>query len=105
MNIGYPERISAIARDVLLAIKGDFATMLLGVIKDRPLTEKKLALQMALGSDKLTDDQKAQISELALDIGLHSGASTPPVRRRFATCVSWLPQPSPRDNGRTPHRS
>jgi hypothetical protein len=75
MNVGYPERIAAIARDALLAIKGDFATMLLGVIKDRPLTEKKLALQMALGSDKLTDDQKAQISELALDIGLHSGAS------------------------------
>ena len=30
---------------------------------------------MAMDSDKLTDEQKAQIAELALDIGLHSGAS------------------------------
>jgi hypothetical protein len=75
MNLGYPERISAIARDALLALKGDFALMLQGVIKSGPVPEKKLALQMALSSDKLTEDQKAQLSEMALDIGLHSGAA------------------------------
>jgi len=49
--------------------------MLTGVIKDRPVGEKKIALQMALDSDKLTDDQKGQVAELALDVGLHSSSS------------------------------
>jgi hypothetical protein len=75
VNLGYPDTMTAIAKDSLLAIKGDFQAMLLDVIKSRPLPEKKLALQMALDSDKLTDDKKAQLSEVALDIGLHSGAS------------------------------
>jgi HEAT repeat protein len=75
MNLGYPDQVTAIAKDALLSIKGDFKEMLLGVIKGRPLPEKKLALQMATDSDKLTDEQKAQVAELALDIGLHSGAS------------------------------
>jgi HEAT repeat protein len=74
MNLGYPEAVATIARDALLALRGDFQEMLSGVIKARPLPEKKLALQMALDSDKLTDDQKASTAEVALDIGLHSGA-------------------------------
>ena len=75
MNLGYSDAVSAIARSALLAIKGDFAEMLRGVIRDRPVAEKKIALQMALDSDKLTDDQKAGLAELALDIGLHSSGS------------------------------
>ena len=74
MNLGYPDKVAVIAKDALLSIKGDFKEMILGVIKGRPLPEKKLALQMAMDSDKLTDEQKAQVAELALDIGLHSGA-------------------------------
>jgi HEAT repeat protein len=74
MNLGYPDQVAAIAKDALLSVKGDFKEMLLGVIKGRPLPEKKLALQMATDSDKLTDEQKAQVAEVALDIGLHSGA-------------------------------
>jgi len=49
--------------------------LLRGVIKDRPVTEKKLGLQMALDSDRLTNDQKAQLAQFALDIGLHSSVS------------------------------
>ena len=75
VNLGYSDQITAIARDALFAIRGDFAAMLLGVIKDRPLPEKKRALQMAIDSDKLTDDKKAQLAELALDISLHSSAA------------------------------
>lgn len=74
MNLGYPDQVAAIARDALLAIKGDFREMLGGVIRGRPLPEKKLALQMALDSDKLADDQKAAVAEMALDIGLHSSS-------------------------------
>ena len=75
MNLGYPDPVAAVAKDAALAIKGDFQQMLTGVIKDRPVGEKKIALQMALDSDKLTDDQKGQVAELALDVGLHSSSS------------------------------
>jgi len=75
MNAGYSDAVATLAKNALLSIKGDFAGMLTGVIKDRPLSEKKQALQMALDSDKLTDDQKSQISEFALDISLHSSAA------------------------------
>ncbi|MGD0726645.1 MAG: hypothetical protein ABSB63_13930 [Spirochaetia bacterium] len=75
MNRGYSDQISAIAKEALLAIKGDFKEMLLGVIRDRPIPEKELALQMALGTDKLTDDQIGQLAEYALDVGLHLNAS------------------------------
>jgi HEAT repeat protein len=75
MNLGYSDQISAAAKNALLSIKGDFAAMLSEVIKNRPLGEKRLALQMALSSDKLTSDQKAQVAQFALDIGLHSSAS------------------------------
>jgi len=75
MNLGYSDQISAIARDALLAIKGDFKVMLLGVLRDRPIPEKKLALQMALDTDRLTDDQISQLAEYALDVGLHLSSS------------------------------
>ena len=75
MNLGYSDQISAIAKDSLLSIKGDFKQMLLGVIKDRPIPEKKLALQMALDTDKLTDDQKVEVAQYGLDVGLHLSAS------------------------------
>jgi hypothetical protein len=93
MNLGYPDVVTTIARSALLGVKGDFAEMLRGVIKDRPVAEKKIALQMALDSDKLSDDQKAGIAEFALDIGLHfsgSDAANKAVLRdiRFAAASS-----------------
>jgi len=75
MNLGYPDQVASIAKAALLSLKGDFKEMLMGVMRTRPLPEKKIALQMALDSDKLNDQQKADFSELALDIGLHSGVS------------------------------
>ena len=75
MNLGYPERVAAVARAALLSLKGDFKEMLTGVMRTRPVAEKKIALQMAIDTDKLNDQQKADFCELALDIGLHSGVS------------------------------
>jgi hypothetical protein len=72
MNLGYGDKLTAIARDALLSIKGDFEQMLMAVIKDRPLTEKQMALEMTLDSDKLPDKAKADVAEYALDIGLHT---------------------------------
>jgi hypothetical protein len=73
--LGYNDKASATAREALFSVKGDFKEMLRGVIKDGPVAEKKLALQLALDSDRLGNDQKAQLSQFALDIGLHSSVS------------------------------
>jgi len=83
MNVGYPDKVTAVAKDALFSIKGDFPALLTGVIKDRPLSEKKLALQMALDTDKLTSDQKAQVSQLALDVSLHSTPADAAARDGF----------------------
>ena len=78
MNLGYSDQISAIAKTSLLSLKGDFAAMLLGVIKERPIGEKRLALQMSFETDKLTGDQKSQVAEYALDVGLHLSSTDAP---------------------------
>lgn len=83
MNLGYPDRVKALARDALLSLKGDLAPMLTELIKDRPLAEKRLALAMALDTDKLTSDQKAQVALFALDVSLHTSASDPAVKSGY----------------------
>jgi hypothetical protein len=80
INRGYGEKLTAIAHDALLLLKGDFQAMLTGVLKERPLPEKKLALQMALDSDKLSDDAKAQTAEYALDMALHTSVADAALR-------------------------
>jgi hypothetical protein len=75
MNLNYSDRITATAKDALFSIKGDLQALLTDVIKSRPLGEKSLALQMALATDKLTSDQKAQVAQIALDISLHTSAA------------------------------
>ena len=74
-NLGYPDQVAAIARAALLSLKGDFNENLTGIMRTRPLAEKKVALKMAIDSNKLSEQQKAGLYQLALDIGLHSGVS------------------------------
>ncbi len=83
LNLGYPDKVTAVAREALLSIKGDFQAMLTNVIKERPLAEKRLALDMALGSDKLTNDQKAQIAQFSLDVALHTSAADTAMRTGY----------------------
>ncbi|MCX7040340.1 MAG: hypothetical protein NT005_14550 [Spirochaetes bacterium] len=75
MNLGYSERMSAAAKESLLAIKGEFKENILVVIRARPFAEKRLALAMALDSDRLSEEQKAQVAEVGLEAGLRSSAS------------------------------
>ncbi len=72
MNLGYSDNITEKAKKALFKIKGDFKEMLIGVIKSQPMNEKKAALVMALASDKLKDDEKGEIAQYALEIGLHT---------------------------------
>jgi hypothetical protein len=78
MILGYPEKMSAAAKEALFALKGDFRENLLAVVRARPYAEKRAALQMALESDKLSDEQKGQVAEAALDVGIRSVPSDAP---------------------------
>ncbi len=72
MDAGYSEAITNQARAALLVIEGDLKEHLIGVIKAGSIQEKKQALLMALVSDRLDDDQKGQVAEYGLDVGLHT---------------------------------
>ena len=75
MNLGYPEEVTRASRQALQSISGDLKASYLDVLKTRPLPEKRLALEMALGSDRLSDNDKGELAELALDMGLHTAAA------------------------------
>jgi hypothetical protein len=75
MNLGYSDRMTASAKEALLALKGDFKENILLVIRSRTYAERRLALAMALDSDRLTQEQKAQVAEVTLDEGLRLSAS------------------------------
>ncbi|HVP20118.1 MAG TPA: hypothetical protein VMU36_14115, partial [Spirochaetia bacterium] len=83
MNLGYSDKITALAKNALLSLKGDLQAMVTGVIRDRPLAEKRLALRMALETDKLGSDQKAQVAQFALDVSLHTSASDVAAKRGY----------------------
>ena len=66
------------AREALLGLRGDFKENILGILRSRPFTEKRSALQMALESDRLSDEQKGQVAEAALDSALRSSSADAP---------------------------
>ncbi len=78
MTLQYSERISAAAKEALLATKGSLKDLIVGVIKTGSVSEKKVALNMALTTDPLSEDQKAQIAEYALDVALHTSVPDNP---------------------------
>lgn len=75
MNLGYPEEVTRASRQALQSIPGDLKAAYLDVLQSRPLPEKRLALEMALDSDRLSDADKGALAELALDMGLHTAAA------------------------------
>lgn len=72
MILGYSEKVTALAREALLSVKGDFQEMITGILKNSSFLEKRQALAMALESDKLNEEQKGTVAEYALDVGLHT---------------------------------
>jgi hypothetical protein len=88
MVAGYADTITTHAAEALFMVEGDLAELFIDVIHRNPLSEKLQALTVALEADRLTDDQKAQVAEVALDIGLHtqiSDASGRQTLRRMRT--------------------
>ncbi len=74
MTLGYSDGITNLSRQALLGMPGDFTESLLGILEGSPLAEKKVALIMALASDKLDDDEKGEIAEYALTMALRTTA-------------------------------
>jgi hypothetical protein len=75
MNVGYPADISRAAREALLSIPGDLKARYIEVLQISPLPEKRLALEMALESNRLNESDKGEVAEFALDVGLHTMAA------------------------------
>jgi HEAT repeat protein len=72
MTLGYTDDITRSARENLFRLDGDLADNLIEVLKTSPLEEKKLALEMALETERLEDVQKGEIAQFAMDVGLHT---------------------------------
>jgi hypothetical protein len=81
MTIGYTDDISRSAREGLFRLGGELKENLIGILKDSPLAEKKLALQMAVETDRLDENAKAEIAQFAMDVGLHTAAVDNPSRQ------------------------
>jgi HEAT repeat protein len=81
MAIGYTDDITSSARAGLFRLGGELKENMIGILKDSDLAEKKLALQMAMETDRLDDNAKAEIAQFAMDVGLHTAAVDNPSRQ------------------------
>jgi HEAT repeat protein len=70
MTAGYPEGINREAAAALNTIPGNFLQYLIGVIRGNTPVEKLAAFNVALGDDKFTDAERAEIALIALETGL-----------------------------------
>jgi len=78
---GYTAEISRDARSALLSIRGDLRDGIVNVLRVATLEEKQQALALALESDRLAEEAKAEVAEFALDVGLHTGLADNDARR------------------------
>ena len=81
MGLGYTEGISRDARSALLALRGDLEQGLKGVLREGSLEEKREALTLALESERLSEEAKAEIAQFTLDVGLHTALADNPAKQ------------------------
>ncbi len=74
MTVGYTDDISRSARENLFRLDGELKDNMIGILKESDLTEKKLALEMSLETDRLSEKEKGEIAQFAMDVGLHIAA-------------------------------
>jgi hypothetical protein len=85
MVLGYSAETTQIAKESLLAVKGDLRELLAGIVKNGQPAEKLLAFQMAVENDRIADADEAKLAELALDVGLHTSAADAGARTQLRT--------------------
>jgi hypothetical protein len=81
MARGYTDDITQRARENLFRLGGSLKQNILGVLGNSPLPEKRLALGMALDTDRLSEQEKAEVAQFALDVGLHTALPDNPSRQ------------------------
>lgn len=72
MSLSYSDAITSIARQALYKIEGELKDHLINVIVKNTIDEKLGALRMALAEDKLTENDKGDIAEKAMEVGLNT---------------------------------
>lgn len=72
MSVSYSDAITSIAKQSLYAIEGDFKELLLKVVEKNTIDEKFKALQLALEDETLTENEKGEIAETALEVALNT---------------------------------
>ncbi len=81
MNVGYTDDISRSARENLYRLDGELKDSMIVILKESDLAEKKSALEMSLETDRLKQEEKGEIAQFALDVGLHTAAVDNPSRQ------------------------
>mgnify|MGYP006289519667 CR=1 FL=1 len=72
MSLSFSEDITKRARNALYNIEGEFTDLIVRVIEQNSILEKLSALQLALSEDRLSEDEKGEVAEKALEIGLET---------------------------------
>jgi len=72
MSLSFSDDITARSRNALYKIEGDFKDLLIRVIEKNSIREKLTALQLALSEERLSEEEKGEVAEKALEIGLET---------------------------------
>jgi len=81
MTVGYTDDIVRSARENLFRLEGELKDSMIGILKESDLAEKKLALEISLATDRLSEKDKGEIAQFAMDVGLHTAAVDNPSRQ------------------------
>jgi hypothetical protein len=81
MTVGYTDDISRSARENLYRLDGELKDSMIGILKESDMAEKKLALVISLETDRLKQEEKGEIAQFTMDVGLHTAAVDNPSRQ------------------------
>ncbi len=70
IHLGYPEQIEEKARDAIDRLEGDTAEMVAEVLQTGFAREKKPVLEWAMQKDTFSREQKGELAQKALEVGL-----------------------------------
>jgi hypothetical protein len=75
MHVGFSQEIEAACRQVLVDMKGNFKPLLLDLVTNGTIREKRDALAVALDSAQMSDGDKGEIAEFAMDKALTTSSA------------------------------
>jgi hypothetical protein len=75
LRLDYSDEVTSFAREALLELDGKLDEILQEFVRDSGTLDKLAALNMALAEGSLTDVQKAEVAESALDVALSLSSS------------------------------